>query len=107
MNHNEFEAFIAKQKWIFAKTYAEFAPHEYVVKGKGNSNEEFMEAVNFIIENGIRMFYYKTERKYIFMGGKFYWMCCNQNGEPIVINRCEPDDYDIVFMKRGTQERKR
>lgn len=98
--------FFQKQRWIFAKTYAEFAPHEYIVKGKCNATvEEFDNAVNYILENGIRMFYYKTERKYLFIDGYFYWMCCNNDGEPIVINRCLPEDYDIVFMKRGTNKK--
>lgn len=30
----EFKTFIDENYWTFAKTYAEWAPHEYVVKDK-------------------------------------------------------------------------
>lgn len=50
--------YINKQRWIFAKTYAQFAPHEYIVKGKcAGGDEEFNEAGNYILNNGMRMFY--------------------------------------------------
>ena len=46
--------FINKQSWIFAKTYANKAPHEYIVRGRTKgTDEEFMAAVNYIQENGI------------------------------------------------------
>ena len=100
-----------KQDWKFAKTYAQFAPHEYIVRGKCNgSDDEFLRACRCILENDIRMFYYKHERKYLFVGGYYYWTMWD--GESVsddptaVINRCKPEDYDIVFMKRGTQARK-
>ena len=38
--------FIAKQNWVFAKTYANSAPHEYIVLSKvlgDNGKEEFLE----------------------------------------------------------------
>ena len=31
MDHNAFRDFINRHEWIFAKTYAAFCPHEYVV----------------------------------------------------------------------------
>lgn len=41
--------FIEKQNWIFAKTYSDRAPHEYVVRGKLNgTDEEFLEIVDYI-----------------------------------------------------------
>ena len=51
--------FIEKQSWIFAKTYAHKAPHEYVVRNRVNgSDEEFMYVVNYIQENGITMYFW-------------------------------------------------
>ncbi len=39
----EITDFIKKQNWIFAKTYATRAPHEYIVRGKINgTDEEFL-----------------------------------------------------------------
>ncbi len=38
----EIREFINKQSWTFAKTYAEKAPHEYIVRGKhAGTDEEF------------------------------------------------------------------
>lgn len=99
--------FFQKQRWIFAKTYAEFAPHEYIVKGKCNASDaEFVEAMNYILQNGIRMFYYKAQRQYLFLDGYFYWvMRSDENDTNAIINRCKPEDYDIVFMRRGSNKK--
>lgn len=104
-NVNEF---IAKQNWTYAKTYAAFAPHEYVVRGKQNgTNEEYDAFGEYIQKNGIRMFYYRHERKYLFVDGWFYWILrSEENPADSVINRCKPEDYDVVFVKRGTQAKK-
>ena len=58
MELQEIRAFIEKQSWIFAKTYANRAPHEYVVRGRVNgTDEEFISVVNYIQEKGITMHY--------------------------------------------------
>lgn len=45
--------FIANQNWIFAKTYANKAPHEYICRDDVNGTDaEFVEFVNYIRENG-------------------------------------------------------
>lgn len=100
-----FREWVGKQNWVFAKTYAAFAPHEYVIRGKCfGDDEQFFAACQCILDHGIRMFYYKTERKYLFLDGYFYWIMGDEvNEERKVINRCRPEDYDIVFMRRGTQ----
>lgn len=101
------QKYFESQKWTFAKTYAMFAPHEYIVRSKVSDKEAFDKAVDFIQKYGMRMFYYKHERKYLFAGGQFYWVIRDSEDDPTaVINRCRPDDYDIVFMKRGTQAKK-
>lgn len=102
-----FRDFVAKNKWKFAKTYAAFAPHEYVVRGQCvSSDEEFDKAGECIEKNGMTMYYYKAERKYLFLDGWFYWILrSKEDYTNAVINRCKPEDYDIVFMKRGTQRK--
>ena len=96
--------FIAKQRWIFAKTYAAFAPHEYIIKGKCNATDDEFEAfARAIVNHGIRMFYYKNERKYLLIDGYFYWIMTDEVDEKTnIINRCMPEDYDIVFVRKGT-----
>ena len=49
MEESELREFINKQSWIFAKTYANKAPHEYIVRGRINGTDgEFMSMVNYI-----------------------------------------------------------
>lgn len=106
MTRREMYDFINAQKWIFAKTYAAFAPHEYIVRKYVADKEAFDRAGEFILKNGMRMFYYKHERKYLYCDGWFYWILRSDIDDPTaVINRCKPEDYDIVFMQRGTQAR--
>lgn len=101
-----FRNFIYSQRWIFAKTFAQFASHEYVVRGKQRgTKDDFDRAERYILSHGLRMFYYTTERRYVYLDGKYYWMT-GVGDKDAVINRCKPDDYDVVFMKRGTQAKK-
>lgn len=94
------------QRWKFAKTYVKFAPHEYILRQWMSDKNMFDSAVRFIQEHGIRMFYYKAERKYLFLDGWFYWALWSKDDmSDAIINRCKPEDYDIVFMRRGTQAR--
>lgn len=95
------------QRWTFAKTYAMFAPHEYIVRNKVADKEMFDRAFDYIEENGMRMFYYQHEKTYLFVGGWFYWAGRDSVDDPTaIINRCRPEDYDIVWMKRGTQAKR-
>lgn len=108
MNIDELKKFFELQTWIFARTYAKYAPHEYIVRDKVlGDDSDFAKAVEFIRQNGIRMFYYKTERRYLFLDGYFYWTMGDSIEKANIINRCKPDDYDIVFMQKGTQAKKR
>ncbi|MCR4850953.1 MAG: hypothetical protein K5870_06805 [Lachnospiraceae bacterium] len=53
-NEQDLRDFISRQKWIFAKTYVNRAPHEYVVRKNINgTDEEFMDIVDYIQNNGI------------------------------------------------------
>lgn len=101
MNHNEFEAFIGKQRWIFAKTYADKAPHEYCLRKECCSDAEFVEAVNFIRANGVHMNYFKYDHIYYFIGGKMYWTMGSPIEETIIINRCNNDEYNISVRWAG------
>ena len=83
--------FIGKQDWIFAKTYAHKAPHEYVVRNKVNgSDDEFMYVVNYIQENGITMYFWNNPNKYIFVDGHQYWVMRDGEDDPTsILNRCD------------------
>lgn len=97
--------FINKQSWIFAKTYANKAPHEYIVCGRTKgTDEEFMAAVNYIQENGITMLYWGHPNKYIFFDGRQYWVMRNDENDPTtILNRCNCDEYNYAISWKGKQ----
>lgn len=94
--------FIEKQSWIFAKTYAHKAPHEYVVRNRVNgSDEEFMYVVNYIQENGITMYFWDHPNKYIFVDGHQYWVMRDGEDDPTtILNRCDLSQYKLSITWR-------
>lgn len=103
MNIEALKDFINKQSWIFAKTYANKAPHEYIVRNRINgTDEEFMAAVNYIQENGITMLYWGHPNKYIFLDGHQYWVMRNNEDDPTtILNRCNCDEYNYSISWKG------
>ncbi len=104
----EIKDFFNKQTWIFAKTYANKAPHEYIVRGKhAGTDEEFMAAVNYILENGITMYFWDHPNKYVFFEDKQYWVMRDSEDDPTtIINRCNLQEYKISIAWRGPKGRK-
>ena len=50
MDTKALKDFINRQAWTFAKTYANKAPHEYIVRGRINgTDEEFMEIIKPLV----------------------------------------------------------
>ena len=79
--------FIKDQNWIFAKTYAETWPHEYIVQEKVD-NKLFLELANHIDQFGYEDYFYKMKQTYFEYNGFTYWHMEN------IINRCvEKDTY--------------
>ena len=74
-NKEEFEKIVSKLEFKFAKTYANFAPHEYVVTNEKGELLEIIQTLNkFIQENydEIEIFYGK-EYRVLFVGKHKYW----------------------------------
>ena len=107
MNTAELRDFIDKQSWIFAKTYANKAPHEYIVRGRINgTDEEFIAAVNYIQEHGITMLYWGHPNKYIFLDGRQYWVMRNDENDPMtILNRCNCEEYNYSISWKGRQQK--
>jgi hypothetical protein len=79
--------FIKEQDWIFAKTYAETWPHEYIVQERVDS-KLFLELANHIDQFGYEDYFYKMKQIYFDYDGFTYWHMEN------IINRCiEKDTY--------------
>jgi hypothetical protein len=87
MTQDEFKKFIETQKWIFAKTYAEKAPHEYCLKKNCESIELFNDAVVFIRENGVKEKFFKSRFIYFYIDGYKYWTMGAPIDITILINR--------------------
>ena len=103
---NDIKAFIDKQSWVFAKTYAKKAPHEYIVRGKHNgSDDEFMAMVNYILDNGITMYFWNHPNKYIFVDGWQYWVMRDSEDDPTtIINRSNLDEYKLSITWQGDSD---
>ena len=103
MDENKLREFISKQNWIFAKTYANKAPHEYIVRGRiSGTDEEFMSVVNYIQEKGITMYFWNHPNKYIFLDGHQYWvMRYNEEDPSTILNRCNMDEYKLSITWKG------
>lgn len=97
--------FFDKQKWIFAKTYAQRAPHEYIVRHKHvGTDDEFMEAVNYILNHGITMYFWNHPNKYIFLDGRQYWVMRDSEDDPtMIINRCNLEEYKLSITWKGSK----
>lgn len=106
MKIEEVKAFFDKQTWTFAKTYAHKAPHEYVVRHKHvGEDEEFMAAVDYILNNGITMYFWNHPNKYIFLDGRQYWVMRDDEDDPsTIINRCNLDDYKLSITWKGLEQ---
>lgn len=92
--------FIAKQNWVFAKTYAKSAPHEYIVLSKvlgDNSKEEFLEFAKIIRDHGFPARFFSRHNTYFYIDGYFYWTMDERVEDTDLINRCKTEDYDLSF----------
>jgi len=77
--------FIKNTDWIFAKTYADTWPHEYIVQEKVD-NDLFLELANFIDSYGYIDYFYTNQMVYLEYDGYAYWHMEN------IINRCLKKD---------------
>lgn len=105
MNLEELRAYITKQTWVFAKTYADRTPHEYIVRHKcAGEDAEFMAMAEYIAENGITMYFWDHPNKYIFVDGRQYWVMKDSNDDPsIVINRANLEEYKLSITWKGEE----
>ena len=104
MTHSEFQQFIDRNTWIYAKTYASFCPHEYVVKNRLSEDEKtvFEQIVTFIRENGFVAIYGKKgPNRYYSVGDYYYWTMGEPVAETIILNRAKLNDYAFIETDNG------
>ena len=68
--------FICGVTWIFAKTYAETAPHEYIVYNKlrPDQQKEYEWFVKQIKQHGVDEKFYQAPFRYLYFEEMKYWV---------------------------------
>lgn len=97
-SENDLREFVNKFQWIFAKTYAQTAPHEYIVLDKvGNEyKNEFITIAQFIRDKGFKAMYYTREGFYYKLDGNYYWTMDENVTDTNLINRAKLSDYELI-----------
>jgi hypothetical protein len=87
----KFTTFIVNNTWIFAKTYAATAPHEYLVKRNLSpvDQEILVEFAYFIKENGYKKLFGSMEFTYFDIGDWMYWTMDEDVSKTDLINRAK------------------
>jgi hypothetical protein len=95
---DDFRNFVNTFDRIFAKTYAETAPHEYIVLKKVGleHRSDFVKAARFIRESGFQAYYYKVRRFYYILDGYYYWTMDGNVEDTDLINRAKLADYELI-----------
>ena len=81
--------FINGNTWIFAKTYAKTAPHEYVVYDNLDAagQKEYDWFVKQIVEKGVDEKFYRATFRYLYFDNRKYWTHDTKEREGGVLNR--------------------
>ena len=104
MTHSAFTQFILRNTWIFAKTYAAFCPHEYVVKERLPAEEQakFEQIVTFIREQGFIATYGRLgPNRYYTVEDYYYWTMGDPVEETNILNRAKLVDYEFRETEKG------
>lgn len=98
----DFKKIVDGERWIFAKTYAERAPHEYIVRGKTRcSEDDFENLIRYIRANGLTMYFWNRTQTYIYLEGHLYWTMGEPINEATVINRSDVEKYKVAITFKG------
>ena len=87
MTGQEFDAFVERANWNWAKTYAKFAPHYYCVRQQFDDDATFDAVVQYIRDNSLTAYFHTKKFQYHFCNGWKYWTMGNPVAETTIINR--------------------
>lgn len=89
MKDEEVKNWLENQQWIYAKTWADTYPHEYIVKDYLGTPErkQFPSIVEHIQENGNPSLFLRKEYTYFYAGAYKYWTVGNEKTKTKIINR--------------------
>lgn len=87
--HKRFKEFVEKQKWINAKTYEAFAPHEYILRKnmRGKDYFTFLDFAIYINEKGYTKLFMGKRYTCYDIGNYRYWTMDKVIKETNLINR--------------------
>jgi len=105
MKRKLLESWIDKQKWIFAKSYAKTAPHEYLLLKDLTEKDKriFKNLAKKIKEEGYDSYFYKAKFRYLRIGEYKYWSMDKTIETTNLINR---DKFDANYTKNGNRKDK-
>jgi hypothetical protein len=87
---------LERGRWTFAKTYARFAPHEWLAKGRTITPGDFLFAACMIQEHGVdeefQVFHHRRTYRYLYLGRYKYWLMEDAETSTI-INRVPIEGY--------------
>ena len=87
MTKEQFEAFIARGNWHYAKTYEKISVHWYVVRKEFADDVTFDEVVQYIRDNAMTVYFRGRAYQCYFHNGYKYWTMGNPVNETTIINR--------------------
>lgn len=91
MKEQDINKLIQNNRWVFAKTYAKKAPHEYLVKGKLSLDHQrlFEEFTQYIRDHGYTVLFWGKPFVCFDVGEHRYWTMGAPVKETIILNRAE------------------
>ena len=97
MDDEQMKRFVSQFDWIFAKTYAEICPHEYIVKTKIDNSywKDFEAVVEYIRHAGFEASYNQRIGKYYVLDVNYYWIMGDPISDTIILNRAKLSDYHL------------
>lgn len=97
---------IVNLDWVFAVTYAEGAPHEYIAeRTEGMTKADFARAARVIHTFGEPQKFFKSTRIYLVHDGWKYWTMDREHDDVTLINRGRADHiYGVQNMPRTKSE---
>lgn len=103
---SKFRMLVDQHRWIFAKTYAAFCPHQYTLKREGWRSGDFKWFVKFIWDNGFWATYGKNRCKYFIDSetGFYYFVTQDDmledksaaNDVVFLVNRSHLNEFEFV-----------
>lgn len=97
----ELKAFVDKNDWTFAKTYAQTWPHEYIVRSRVD-DALFLSLVRYIRKHGYQGRFYKKRITYLDVDGMVYWTMGAPIEQTTIVNRCTKEQTYEYRLEHGT-----